>query len=325
MEDKGYKDKKEFICTGCGCTEMATKFASQKTFLCKKCKENGVQVNPKYVEMALQKNPPKVRTKSDSGPTKIRPCIKCGEQTEVSKFMSDQKVLCNKCKGVEQKSARVKISVDKSKLKYVKIAPIEDYEMNSGVIANKRLREVKCPACGHEYMKPLSVIDWSQFGLVISYQCQNCYTTIELSEQQKRPLKIHSPSKRFDYTGTEIKDLGISMRQNSRMANALCILIDRCEKNNIDIEGIFEEFSESLPPYRYKNEMPVKKGFVIPPEDRWVDTVHQIYELFKNARRVGSDEDIPEGSRNIVISETLANNLADKLKLLLEGEQNGAE
>lgn len=41
MEDKGYKDKKEFICTGCGCTEMATKFASQKTFLCKKCKENG--------------------------------------------------------------------------------------------------------------------------------------------------------------------------------------------------------------------------------------------------------------------------------------------
>lgn len=109
------------------------------------------------------------------------------------------------------------------------------------------------------------------------------------------------------------------------MANALCILIDRCEKNNIDIEGIFEEFSESLPPYRYKNEMPVKKGFVIPPEDRWVDTVHQIYKLFKNAKRVGSDEDIPEGSRNIVISETLANNLADKLKLLLEGEQNGAE
>mgnify|MGYP006991665260 CR=1 FL=1 len=58
-------------------------------------------------------------------------------------------------------------------------------------IANRRLREVECPACGYKYMKPLNVIDWSQFGLIVHYQCQECYLTMNISEQCKRQMKIY--------------------------------------------------------------------------------------------------------------------------------------
>lgn len=317
-DDKGYKDTKEFTCTGCGKKIILTKFASQKTCKCDECKTNNVPTNPDIVAEALKANPPKERKKSDGGETKIRPCINCGKSVEVSKFMSDQKVLCDECKGTSSKNMP-KITVDKSKLSMVKIAPIEDYEMNAGVIANQNLREVPCPSCGHKFVKPIMVIDWSQFGMVIEYQCQKCFTVMTISEQHRTPLKIHSPAKRFDYTGTEVRDLGITLKENSRLANALCILIEVCEKNNINIDDVFGGLKETLPPYRFENNKPVKKGFVIPQEDEWIDTVHQAYELLKNATRFGSEEDNPEGSRWIQISDTLANVVADKLNKLLGG------
>lgn len=326
-KEESYKEMKEFICTGCGKPIMLTKFASQKTCKCDNCKNNNVPVNPDIVAEALKKNPPKERKKSDTGDTKIRPCIKCGTSTEVSKFMSDQKVLCDTCKGVTSvKAVASNLKVDKSKLGTVRIAPIEEYEMNGGIIANRGLRELKCPSCGHEYMKPLMVVDWSQFGMIIKYQCQKCYTTIDLSEQTRRPIKIHSPGKRFDYTGTEVRELGISMKDSSRLANALCILIEKCERNNINIDDVFDnEFKQSLPPYKFVNDMPVEKGFKIPPEDEWVDTIHQMHELLKNAKRLGSESDDPEGNRWIQISDTLANQLADKLNKLLKGGKTNGE
>ena len=39
-DDKGYKDTKEFTCTGCGKKIILTKFASQKTCKCDECKAN---------------------------------------------------------------------------------------------------------------------------------------------------------------------------------------------------------------------------------------------------------------------------------------------
>ena len=324
-DDKGYKDTKEFVCTGCGKKIILTKFASQKTCKCDECKANNVPINPDIVAKALESNPPKERKTVSTGVTKTLPCVKCGTMTEVSKFMSAQKVLCDACRGTAPKNTGgVKIQIDKSKLSAVKLAPIEEYEVNGGIIANKRLREVKCPACGHEYMKPLMIVDWSQFGLIINYQCQECYTTISLSEQCRRPMKIYGSDKRFDYTGRQIKELGMNWKDSSRLANALCILIETCEKNNIIIDDVLKEFSDTVPPYKYKNERPVPKGFVVPPDDEWISVVHQAKELLMNAHRIGNEEDNPEGSRYIQISDTLATQIEDKLnKLLQGGQENG--
>lgn len=310
-DDKGYKDTKEFTCTGCGKKIILTKFASQKTCKCDECKANNVPVNPDIVAEALKANPPKERKKADGGATKTLPCINCGEMTEVSKFMSANKVLCNTCKGDSpHKGGNTRIiQIDKSKLSSVRLAPIEEYEANSGIIANERLREVKCPACGHKYIKPLMVVDWSQFGLVVHYQCQECYTTVTLSEQSRQPIKIYSPGKQFDYTGRQVRELGMSWRDSSRLANALCILIETCEKNNIDIDDVLKEFGETVPPYRFENDKPVPKGFVIPPEDEWVSIVHQAKELLKNADSEGK------------IDKDKADTIADKLsKLLMKGD-----
>lgn len=310
-DDKGYKDTKEFICVGCGKKIILTKFASQKTCKCEECKSNNVPINPEIVAEALKTNPPKERKKSDNSATKILPCIKCGKMTEVSKFMSAQKVLCDECKGVTNKtSSAPKIKVDKSRLKDVKMAPIEEYEMNGAIIANKNLREVKCPRCGHEYIKPLMIVDWSPFGLVVNYQCPECYLTMTISEQCKRPMKIYNPGKRFDYTGTEVKTLGISYKDNSRLSNALCILIEVCEKNNINIDEVFKEFSDTIPPYRFENDKPVLEGFVIPPEDEWISVVHQAYEIL-NAKDTDCE--------TINVSRETASILADKLNKLLKG------
>ena len=314
-DDNGYKDMKEFTCTGCGKKIMLTKFASQKTCKCDECKENNVPVNLDIVAGALKTNPPRERKKTDGGATKIRPCIKCGKETEVSKFMSDQKVLCDECKGTT--SAKVvnagKLQVDRSKLGSINLAPIEEYEVNEGVIANKGLREVCCPSCGHKYMKPLMIVDWSQFGMIVSYQCQECYTTMTISEQSRSPIKIYSLGKRFDYTGTEVRTLGMSYRDSSRLANALCILIDKCEENNINIDEVFKEFAESVPPYKYHNDKPCEKGFVIPEEDIWMDTVNKAYGLFKNAQKADTESDY------VQVRSDDASKIADKLIKLLKG------
>ena len=318
-EDKGYKDTKEYICTGCGKTIILTKFASQKTCRCDECKANNVPTNPDIVAKALEKNPPKERKKAEGGATKICKCINCGEDVEVTKFMSASKVLCNKCKGVSDSSNtshRVSMVVDKSKLSKINMPPIEEYEMNGGMIANKRLQKVVCPACGHEYMKPIMIIDWSPFGLVIQYQCPDCYTSINLSEQTREPIKIHTPAIQFDYTGRQVREISTSLAESSRLANALCILIEKCEQCNINIDDVFANFSETIPPYKWLNDRPVEKGFVIPEEDIWIHTVHQAYELLKNAERVDGEDD-----KYVKISDTLATQIADKLNELLGGKK----
>lgn len=290
-DDKGYKDTKEFICTGCGKTIVLTKFASQKTCKCDECKANNVPINPDIVAQALQKNPPKQRKLVNAGgATKICQCINCGVDVEVSKFMSAQKVLCDACKGTSVSAEVPKMKIDRSKLSKVNIAPIEEYELNGGVIADRRLREVKCPKCGHEYMKPLSIIDWSQYGMLISYQCQECYLTMTLSEQTKYKMKTYSPGKRFDYTGQQIRDLGMSFRDQSRVFNALSAIVQWCDQHNINIDEIFNEYSADLPPYKWLNERPVSKGWQIPAEDKFIKPIDDAIKFLQSPMGATEDE-----------------------------------
>lgn len=300
-DDKGYKDKREFTCTGCGKKIMLTKFASQKTCKCDECKANGVQTNQQIVEEALKNMPAKKSRQKSTGATKTCKCIKCGIDVEVSKFMSADKVLCPECKGTGARAIDFTPKVDLSKLDKSKLLPIEEYEVNDLIIQNKRLREVKCPACGHEYMKPLMIVDWSQFGLIIDYQCHNCFLKMTISEQCNRKLNIYSPGKRFDYTGEEIRGIGITYAEHSRIVNSLRKLIGILDEHDIQIDDEFK-------PYRWKNEKPVPIGYEIPSEDIFVKTIHEVIEKLKNA-----DE---------VVDTT---ELADKLEEILKGDNDNAE
>lgn len=321
VQDKGYGDKKQFICTACGKEIMLTKFASQKTCKCDDCKASNAPINPDIVASALAKNPVKARKSSgstDGGTTKIRPCIKCGKEVEVSKFMSDQKVQCDDCKGVDTKPIKgivQRMSVDMSKLDRSKILPLEEYEVNEVCIKNSRLRSIVCPACGHGHVKPNMVADWSQFGLVISYQCPKCLLTMLISEQTNRVIKMHSPGVRFDYTGQEVLGL-IGSKEQSRHINIIRKLIKLLDDNNIKIDD------GEIVPYRWKNEKPVPIGYEIPPADKMLKSIGKVIDLLDKSERQGSEVDMPEGSRYITISHTLANKLSNELKDMLKGDIN---
>lgn len=311
-DDKGYKDTKEFTCVGCGKKIILTKFASQKTCKCDECKANNIPINPDIVAEALKQNPPKQRKLVNAdGATKVCQCINCGKNVEVSKFMSASKVLCNECKGVSVSSDIPAMKIDKSRLGAVSIAPLEEYDVNGGVIENRRLREIPCPKCGHNYIKPLSVIDWSQYGMLISYQCPECYLTMTISEQTKHKMKVYNPGKRFDYTGQQVRDLGMAYRDQSRVFNALSTIIQWCDQHNINIDEVFNEFADTLPPYKWFNERPVSKGWKIPPEDVFVNIIDKAIKVIEAP--IGATED-----EYISIEANEAKMIVDKLKSLLK-------
>lgn len=310
--EESYKETKEFICTGCGKKIILTKFASQKTCKCDECKVNKIPTNPDIVAKALAENPPKKRhVASNTGKTKECKCINCGAIVTVSKFMSKDKVLCDDCKGTSSSKSKYtrdtapRLFPDESKLDKKKLKPIEEYEVNDAIINNKNMRHVVCPSCGHQYIKPLMIVDGSQFGLIIDYQCPKCYTKVMVSEQARSMQKIYKQGRKFDYTGREIKDLALNFRDSSRLSNAVQLLIDICEKNNINIDNELDEFKDELPPYRSFNEMPVPKGFCIPPRDNWVHIIHTTIKYLED----GGDNDKEK--------------IIDKLKELLKGEENG--
>lgn len=302
MED----NQRVFICTACGAEVIATKFASQKTIKCQKCKDSKAPINPEIVAQALAKNPQKSRhTAKIQGDTKECPCIQCGKMVTVTKFATPSKVLCPECKGAVPKDGELapRLKPNIGKLDRDKIIPMEEYELNDGIIANRRLREVPCPSCGKQYMKPVMIVDWSQFGMVIQYQCQSCLTTAIISEQARQKIQTHTSAKQFDYTGRQIEELGLSWRDSSRMANSLCTLIQICKDHNIDIDEELKDFHDSIPPYRYLNDRPVPSGFKIPEEDVWISTIQQAID------QLGEDNADLAG-------------IANKLKGLLKGEKN---
>ena len=46
-------------------------------------------------------------------------------------------------------------------------------------------------------------------------------------------------------------------------------------------------------------------------------TLETIIEMFEKAPRLGIDKDEPEGSRYVILSDTLANEIVDHLKFLI--------
>ncbi len=50
--------------------------------------------------------------------------------------------------------------------------------------------------------------------------------------------------------------------------------------------------------------------------------VEEVIEVLKNAKRIGAEKDNPEGVRYIQISDTLANQLIEKLEKYLEDRWN---
>ena len=68
---------------------------------------------------------------------------------------------------------------------------------------------------------------------------------------------------------------------------------------------------------------PIKQeGGVYYPYPPKVGTVSFVQMVLETAIRVGADQDIPEGSRYIQISETLANQMAEVLALETKGEHD---
>ena len=261
--NKGYDDKKLFTCVCCGKEVLLTKFASAKTAKCPECKSAGKQANPNLVPTLT----PKKQQAEVSGNTKTLPCTRCGTMTEVSKFMSAAKVLCDSCKGSSSdNTAPVKLKVDISKIDRDTMPTVEDYNILPSNIANRNLREVKCPACGKEHMRIINIIDYSTFGLIIHYQCNKCKVLVSVSEQCKTRCRTQKLGHLYDYSGHDIEDLMTAV-ESTRLHGTLERLYNIVKEHNIPVEGI------ELPPYKYQEDKPVPVGFVIPPEDRWVKTI----------------------------------------------------
>lgn len=268
---KGYDDKKEFTCVCCGKKVMLTKFASAKTAKCPECKSAGKQADPSLVPAQSTK------VKSEiSGNTKTLPCIKCGTMVEVSKFMSATKVLCDNCK--DDGVAPSRLSIDITKLNRDTMPTIEDYNVLPSNIANRRLRDVTCPACGEHHMRILNILDYSSHGLVIHYQCSKCKLLVSVSEQCKSRCKTHRIGGIYDYSGHEIEDL-IDAISSTRLHGTIDRLYKVIREHNIPLEGI------ELPPYLYAEDKPVPVGFTIPKGDKDIKAVQDAIQLLKDIRQ----------------------------------------
>lgn len=264
---KGYDDKKEFTCVCCGKPVLLTKFASAKTAKCPECKSAGRQINPDLVPTTTS------RRKSEiTGDTKTLPCIKCGTMVEVSKFMSAAKVLCDDCKGDGAMPSKLKIDV--SKINHDTMPSVEDYNVLPSNIANKKLRDVTCPACGEPHMRILNIMDYSVFGLIIHYQCNKCKLLVSVSEQCKFKCKTQKIGHMYDYSGHDIDDL-LDAITSTRLHGTLDKLYTIIKEHNIPLEGI------EFPPYLYAENKPVPVGFTIPRGDKDIKAIEDTIKLLE--------------------------------------------
>lgn len=308
---KGYDDKKEFTCVCCGKKIMLTKFASAKTAKCPECKSAGRQANPEFAPVQT----PKATKSQISGDTKTLPCTRCGTMVEVSKFMSAAKVLCDDCKG-DGAGMVPRLKIDVSRINRDTMPAIEDYNVLPSNIANKKLRDVVCPACGEPHMRIINIMDYSIFGLIIEYQCNKCKLLVNVSEQCKFKCKTRKMGYMYDYSGHAIEDMmdGIV---STRLHGTLDKLYGIIKEHNISLEGI------EFPPYLFEQDKPVPVGFVIPKGDMDIKAIEDTINMLDNSVRNGDDVDMPEGARYITISDTLAKQLSSRLKKLFTAEGNG--
>ena len=266
---KGYDDKKEFTCVCCGKPVLLTKFASAKTAKCPECKSAGRQINPDLVPTNIKKPRAEI-----SGNTKTLPCTKCGTMVEVSKFMSAAKVLCDDCKGDNSGGYTQRLKIDVSKIDRNTMPTIEDYNVLPSNIANKKLRDVVCPACGEPHMRIIQIMDYSVFGLIIHYQCNKCKLLVSVSEQCKFKCKTQKIGHMYDYSGHDIDDL-LDAITSTRLHGTLDKLYTIIKEHNIPLEGI------ELPPYLYAEDKPVPVGFTIPRGDKDIKAVEDTIKLLE--------------------------------------------
>lgn len=310
MNEAAYKETKICQCICCGDDVTVTKFASAAKVVCKSCKESGAQPDMAIVSSAKTKNI-EPRAKYD-GATKILPCTKCGNDVEVTKFASASKVICDECKGESGGYAQhgeiiLNPVINLKKLDRNVVPTLDEYRTTPELINNVALRNVRCPACNHEYMKILKVMDWSTFGLVLHYQCTKCKLLVSVSEQSKRMVKYNNDGEIFDYSG-EVMSAGASAIGSSRMSMAVMKLMGILKEHDITIDG------DELPPYIHDEVRPVPVGYRIPDGDREIKAIDNAISLLMRLR--GSHT--PEEFMACVAD---SNTAIDGLKLLFKEGQ----
>ena len=308
-KEEGYKETKVCPCVGCGEPVTVTKFATASKVLCEKCKNTGVKPSVTTPQLKQDKSNSKY-----GGDTKVCPCTKCGTPVTVTKFAAPSKVLCDTCKDgngngyTSHQELDDDIHIDMSKLDRSVIPSLEEYIASSQVIKNKGLRNIKCPACGHEFMKVIKVMDWSDFGLIIHYQCPKCRLLMSVSEQTKELIRSISDGELFDYSGNAIEVAGLSSVTSSRMSTTIQRLMKICKDNNIKIEG------EKLPPYVWDNKRPVPVGYEIPKNDESIKVIEDTINLLESFDPLNNPMCYEDSKK-----------LADKLKNMLKDDGTNEE
>lgn len=320
IKEEKYKETKVCKCICCGKDVTVTKFASAAKVMCGECKKSGAQPNTDIIaSIPAKKIEP--RTKY-GGDTKVCKCIKCGKDVTVTKFASAAKVLCDECKGesggyTQHGEIDYEPVINLKKIDRNIMPTLEEYTITPALFANKALRNIKCPACGHEHMKILKVLDWSTSGLIVHYQCPSCKLLVSVSEQTKTILRNMKEGVSYSYSGDEIM-AGVSSVSDSRKDMAIIKLMKIINDNGIKVPA------DDIPPYVYEESRPVPVGYSIPKDDESIKTIDDMIKILESAKRQGSLIDTPEGTRYIEVSDTIAKKMAAKLKKLLEvGGPNG--
>lgn len=133
-----------------------------------------------------------------SAKTKVCPCVDCGENVEVSKFMSALKVKCEKCKTgekpvevVAEKESNTPPPVKAAEVKKEESAPIGSGRIDGK--PNRALMNLCCPFHPHERMHIVGVIKSERWGDIVDFQCRvrGCWCKVSVSQQNQRigPVK----------------------------------------------------------------------------------------------------------------------------------------
>jgi DNA-directed RNA polymerase subunit RPC12/RpoP len=291
-------DTKIVNCVTCGKEIEVTKFASPKTAKCENCK--------KAKAVAMHSAPAMVTPHTEDTDvvkdTKLLCCIVCGKEFEATKFASPKTAKCEECKGKIRHKSTPKVNIDMTKLDRNYVPALKDYKPIPQLVNNSALRHVRCPACGYEYMKMLTVLDYSDRGLIIHYQCTSCMLYVALSEQPRGIVKYHEQGTVYDYSGEACKDL-ISPLNQSRMANQIDKLLELLESNNIKVEGI------ELPPYINAKDRPVPYGYRIPKGEvtiKAIDDAIKIINKLGSAKQSKEVNDVVKSLQNLFITGEIA-------------------
>lgn len=261
----GYDGKKVFRCISCGRDVLTTKFASALKVQCDDCKRDKLPPNQDILDSIKSDRVAKTNTvvHDDSIPDnkKKAKCVQCGVDILIGKFASAKTCLCDECKGVGSSPDDIEneLKIDLSKLDRSTLPDIDQMYVMPSLISNRRLRQVPCPACGHEHMKIIKIVDASPLlGLVLVYQCYKCNTGVTISEQNIQRMKPAPMHRVFNYRGEEIHDM-ISTVQDTRMRNALEYMMRLCTDNGIDISGI--ELPTGIELREYNRNKGINKGW----------------------------------------------------------------